>query len=199
MHIKRLSKNLILLLFITISFSLNCLTKSIWVTSWDLTNPERIDQILKDCDRYKIDRIMAEVRYRGDALYTPNRTDSTFHNPEPRSYLLPDSVQWDPLAYLIDESAKYDIEIHAWLTTFVATTRKIEVLDSTHVYFQRPEWITYDYHKRSMDPDSHEGAFLDPGIPDVHRYLLNIIMDIVSNYDLDGIHLDYIRYPGPDF
>jgi uncharacterized lipoprotein YddW (UPF0748 family) len=46
-----------------------------------------------------------------------------------------------------------------------------------------------------MRSDEHEGAFLDPGIPQVQSYLLNILSDIALNYDVDGIQLDYIRYP----
>lgn len=175
------------------------MTKSMWVTSWDLTSKAKIDEIIADATTYKIDRIMAEIRYRGDALYIPNKKDSTFYNPEPRSFLLPDSTEWDPLEYLISKAQNKDLEIHAWITTFVATTRKIEQLDSLHVFYQKPQWITHDFQKKSMDPNSYEGAFLDPGIHEVHTYLLKIIMDIAINYQIDGIHLDYIRYPGPDF
>lgn len=46
-----------------------------------------------------------------------------------------------------------------------------------------------------MPYDVHEGAFLDPGIPAVQTYLLNVLADIASNYAVDGIQLDYIRYP----
>ena len=199
MRLKKIVKILIIGLIILTPICLLSLTTSMWVTSWDLTSPERIDQIVNDAEAYDFDRIMAEIRYRGDALYIPNKTDSTFRNQEPRCYLLSDSTNWDPLEYLLEQCLPKEIEVHAWLTTFVATTRNITVLDSTHIYYLKPEWITYDYHKRSMDPDSHEGAFLDPGIPAVHNYLLNVIMDIAANYQLAGIHLDYIRYPGPDF
>ena len=50
-----------------------------------------------------------------------------------------------------------------------------------------------------MSHNSYEGAFLDPGIPAVQEYTKNVIMDIVTNYNLDGIHLDYIRYPDSKF
>ena len=46
-----------------------------------------------------------------------------------------------------------------------------------------------------MKMTEHEGAFLDPGIQDVHDYLTNVILDVAVNYEVDGIHLDYVRYP----
>ena len=39
---------------------------------------------------------------------------------------------------------------------------------------------------------------VDPGHPGVVRYLADVVLDPVRNYDLDGIHLDYIRYPEDD-
>jgi len=47
-----------------------------------------------------------------------------------------------------------------------------------------------------MDFTENEGAFLDPGLPEVQNYLYNVVMDVAVNYDIDGIQLDYIRYPG---
>ena len=51
------------------------------------------------------------------------------------------------------------------------------------------------FRNEAMKPNSYEGAFLDPGVPAVHTYLLNVFLDIVRNYDVAGIHFDYIRYP----
>lgn len=196
-----LMKNNCIFIFVLLVFSLHlaAFTKAVWVTSWDLTSREKIDQLIKDCKDNDIDQILAEIRYRGDALYFPNRKDSTFANREPRSYLLADSDNFDPLAYLIKKAKNTGIEIHAWITVFVVTPRKIELLSEDHLYFLHPEWFTSDFNGKRMDPDSYEGAYLDPGVPEVHLHLLNLIMDIIRNYQLDGIHFDYIRYPDISF
>ncbi|MCK7484412.1 MAG: family 10 glycosylhydrolase [Bacillus subtilis] len=41
----------------------------------------------------------------------------------------------------------------------------------------------------------HNGYFLDPANPQVQQYLLNILAEIANNYEVDGINIDYIRYP----
>jgi uncharacterized lipoprotein YddW (UPF0748 family) len=58
-----------------------------------------------------------------------------------------------------------------------------------------PEWLTVDINGKRMKNNEHEGAFLDAGVPEVQNYMLNILSDIAKNYDIDGIQLDYIRYP----
>ncbi|MCK4695113.1 MAG: family 10 glycosylhydrolase [Candidatus Cloacimonetes bacterium] len=173
--------------------------RALWVPSWELTTPEKIDQLVEDAINNKINQILPEVRYRGDALYIPNREDSTFKNPEKRSYILTDSTNFDPLDYLLEKTKDTKIEIHAWLTIFVVTPYDLDKLSPEHVYFTHPEWITSNFQKKKMKPDSYEGAYLDPGIPEVHNYLLNIILDIIKNYDIAGVHFDYIRYPDTNF
>ncbi|MBN1948213.1 MAG: family 10 glycosylhydrolase [Candidatus Cloacimonetes bacterium] len=183
-----------LLIFFTIT-QLPGEIRALWVPSWELTSPENIDQLVQEAKNNRINKILAEVRYRADCLYFPNKNDSTFPNPEPRSYLLAATPDFDPLEYLIQKSSGSGIEIHAWLTTYVVTTHKLENLAADHLYFTHPEWITHDFRRQAMKFDSQEGAYLDPGIPEVSIYLLNIIMDILKNYRIAGIHLDYLRYP----
>lgn len=187
-----------LLIFLTIT-PLPGEIRALWVPSWELTSPENIDQLVQEAKHNRINQILAEVRYRADCLYFPNKNDSTFPNPESRSYLVASTPDFDPLEYLIRKSTGSGIEIHAWLTTYVVTTHKLENLAANHLYFTHPEWITHDYKKQAMRFDSQEGAFLDPGITEVSVYLLNIIMDILHNYHVDGIHLDYLRYPDIDY
>jgi len=194
-----MNRSLFVLLILVLFCNLSAFVKAIWVTSWDLTSKERIDQLVKDCQKNGINQILAEVRYRGDALYFPNKSDTTFNNPEPRCYLLDNTPDFDPLAYLIKKGNKARIEIHAWVTVFVVTTRKVELLPEDHVYFNHPEWFTAKFNRERMDPNSYEGAYLDPGVPAVHIYLLNVFLDLIKNYDLNGIHFDYIRYPDSSF
>jgi uncharacterized lipoprotein YddW (UPF0748 family) len=139
--------------------------------------------------------LLVQVRYRGDAAYVPNKHDSSFSNPEKKYFAISDTL-FDPLEYMISEADKREMEVHAWFSTFVITGHDLTKLDSSHVYFRHPEWITSQFDTQSMHYQDDMGAFLDPGIPAVQDYTLNVILDVVTNYDLDGIQLDYIRYPG---
>jgi len=154
-----------------------------------------IANILSD----NINAVFVEVRGRGDAYYYPNREDSTYPNPEPRGELVAISPSnLDALQYFIDRlhNATPRREVHAWLTTYNTWNSSTPPSSPTHVYRAHPEWITED--SAGVTYTYATGAPLDPGIPAVQDYLFNIYMDVVRNYDVDGIHFDYIRLLGAD-
>ncbi|MEA2105084.1 MAG: family 10 glycosylhydrolase [Candidatus Cloacimonadota bacterium] len=173
----------------------------LWVPSWELNSPEKIKKVVRFAVENDFKHIFAEIRYRGDALYVPNKTDSTFSNPEKRSYFLDKQPEsFDPLYSLIQLAHDYHIQVFAWLTTFVITPKNTIRLPDSHVVFQHPEWITYNENLEKMDIEQvGSGLFLDPGIKEVQEYTQNIILDIAKNYLIDGVMLDYIRYPGSEF
>ena len=192
-------KKTVLFLFL-ICFSaalLQAEIRAFWAPPWDINSREKIDRLVVDAACNNFNTIVAEIRYRGDALYVPNKNIRTYINPENISSILEED--FDPLQYLIDKSGRYNIQVYAWVTTFVATTRREDTISKNNVYNKNPEWVTCDNAGRRMDYDSYEGAYLDPGVPEVHDYLLNIIKDIVVNYDIDGLQFDYIRYPAKKF
>lgn len=104
----------------------------------------------------------------------------------------------DVLQYFIDRlhGAARRVEVHAWCTTYNTWNRATAPASSNHVYNAHPEWITKN--KAGTTYTYADDAPLDPGIPEVQDYLVNVFMDIVRNYDVDGVHFDYIRLLGPD-
>jgi len=181
------------------SASLSAEMRSLWATSWDINTPQKIVKVVKKAAEQNFDAIFAEIRYRGDALYKPNRFDRTFPNPEPISYFVTIDG-FDPLAFLLQTAESFNIKVYAWMTTFVITPLYTYKLPKEHVFFTHPEWICRTSSDEPMV--SHyggEGAYLDPGIPEVQRYTQDIILDVVTNYGVDGIILDYIRYPGDEY
>ena len=171
-------------------------SKSLWATTWQINSPEKVIEVVKMAYTYNFDAILAEIRYRGDALYIPNKTDTTYKNPEKRSYFLEKvDNNFDPLEYLLTLAHIFHIEVFGWIPTFVVTPHKTDRLPESHIYFEHPEWITCTQDLTPMNTNEPAGAFLDPGIKDVREYIENIVLDIISNYNLDGIILDYVRYP----
>lgn len=188
----------ILFLFLIVQIPLNSnaeRVRAMWVTAWSLKNPKQIDQIISDAHTYGFNQIFVQVRYRGDALYIPNKIFKTYTNNETRSYVLKESINFDPLQYFIDNTKGSNIEIHAWATIFVASTRDLTKLSENHLYFKHNDWITCFKNGKPMSNEMNEGAFLDAGIPEVQNYILSILSDIVINYNIAGLQLDYIRYP----
>ena len=188
---------LIFILFISGMFATEI--RSLWVLPWSINTPESIDKMISDAVRNNQTEILIEVRYRADALYTQNRVPDIYLNPEPRSYILslPD---FDPLAYAISEGHKHGLKVQAWAVVFNATPLDSNLIRKNYMFTEHPDWITYDANYLRMKSTEQFGYFIDPGIPEVQEHLLNVFGDLASGYpDLDGIHLDYIRYPSTDF
>ncbi len=172
---------------------------AVWVLPWDLVRETAIDSVLINLHNNGQNTLMAEVRYRADAIYQPNKLNTDYINLETRSHIMKGS-DFDALEYLIQEAKKFDIQVHAWITTFVITPHDLTKLPPDHLYHRHPDWITTDLDGKRMPLTSAEGYFLDPGIPEVREYTLNVINDLLLNYpQLAGLHLDYIRYPGEDY
>jgi len=98
---------------------------------------------------------------------------------------------WDPLAFLLNQAHAHRMEVHAWFNTILARNGGGEPSRSQplHVIFQHPEWVK-----------QIEGEYwFDPGVPAARQYLLQVAMDIVRNYEIDGMHFDFIRYPQKPF
>ncbi|WP_144053335.1 glycoside hydrolase family 10 protein [Xenococcus sp. PCC 7305] len=107
---------------------------------------------------------------------------------------------WDPLKAAVKLAKERDMELHAWVWTFaVVNQRHNEILNLPKEYpgpvlSRYPDWGTTDQEGNSFHHSSGK-AFLDPANPGVRRYLSLLLEEIATNYDVDGIHLDYIRYP----
>ena len=96
------------------------------------------------------------------------------------------SPGYDPLAFAIDEAHKRGMELHAWVVAFPSEKfATVKALGRQSLARRRPE----------MCCKSNDQYILDPGVPETADYLASICREIAQNYDIDGIHLDYIRYP----
>lgn len=173
--------------------------RSVWVLPWNISSPSQIDEVIRQAVLSGQTELLVEVRYRSDALYTPNRIPNPFYNPEPRSPIL-GYDSFDPLEYIIQKARLADLQIHAWVVVFNATPLDSVRLATNYIYQNHREWITYNANGTRMNTGVQYGYFIDPGIPEVQDYLLDVFSDLVYSYpELDGLHLDYIRYPSPEY
>ena len=94
---------------------------------------------------------------------------------------------WDPLQFMIDECHKRNMELHAWINPYRALTNVNNGLVSNHIYFKHPErFVKYGNQ-----------IYFNPAYQENRDYICNIVTDIVSRYDIDGIHMDDYFYPYP--
>lgn len=153
------------------------------------TQKENLITILDSLKAGNFNVVMFQIRTECDALY-----DSPY---EPWSFWLTGtqgvapSPMYDPLEFAIEEVHKRGMEIHAWFNPYRAVKKLTGTNSYTpsadHVTNLHPDWIlTFSNMK-----------ILDPGLPEVRQYNLNIIMDVVNRYDIDGVHMDDYFYPYP--
>ena len=139
---------------------------------------------LDELQKSGINVILFQVRAEGDALYTSlyepwSRFLTGQQGVAPQPY-------WDPLQWMVEECHKRNMEIHAWINPFRAKTKGTPALTSTY-YQQHPDrFFEYD------------GLWIfDPGFPENRAYICQVAKDIVSRYDIDGLHIDDYFYPYP--
>ncbi|TFG96176.1 MAG: T9SS type A sorting domain-containing protein, partial [Calditrichales bacterium] len=96
---------------------------------------------------------------------------------------------YDPLAYTIEEAHKRGIEVHAWFNVFQTSERNASLVPLPPAA-AHPEWICRDINGNPMPAKT----CLSPGLEAVRNYTVDVAMEIVNNYDVDGLHLDYVRW-----
>ncbi|MFZ3588976.1 glycoside hydrolase family 10 protein [Bacillus sp. DJP31] len=105
----------------------------------------------------------------------------------------PDFLGWDPLAVFIEEGKKRGIEVHAWVHTFFVGHESLH--PPGPILKEHPNWAAVD--RQGDLPSKKEVGYyyVNPALPEVRDFLSTLFNETTSNYDLSGLHLDYIRYP----
>jgi uncharacterized lipoprotein YddW (UPF0748 family) len=140
-------------------------------------------RILDEHKRSNINAVFVQVRDACDSYYARSL--------EPWSEFLTGTQGkfpqpfYDPMKFMIEEAHERNLEFHAWLNLNRATFRKATSIMPDHISNTRPEWmLSYDGQK-----------LLNFGIPEVRDYITSVVVNIVLNYDVDGIHFDDYFYP----
>ncbi|WP_420809925.1 glycoside hydrolase family 10 protein [Gloeothece citriformis] len=109
---------------------------------------------------------------------------------------------WDPLKSAIKLAHERNMELHAWTWIFAAANQRHNLILNQPLDYlgpvlsRNPEWANINKQGGLFDySQGYKKAFFDPANPEVQRYLLSLLEEIVTNYDVDGIQFDYIRYP----
>lgn len=196
--IKRILLSIFPLLFVYTSFAQTPKFKGVWVATVKMLDfPSRrglnsyelkkeLLDILDSCQAIGANAVIFQVRPAADAFYdSPIEPWSEWLTGKQGRAPFP---YFDPMTFLIDESHKRGLEFHAWINPFraVATYSSADLVNN-HISLLHPEWcFNYGANK-----------YLDPGISEVQDYIIKIIADIVTRYDVDGIHFDDYFYPYP--
>lgn len=167
--------------------------KGIWLRPVE-KNRESIALTLDKIKSSGINNVFVETYYHGSTIF-PSKTLAAYGiQPQKKEF-----VGWDPLAAWVEEAHKRNMKVHVWFQTFYAGNENIAA-NPTHVLSVHPEWANVQYAnyaagKPMYSISEHNGYFLDPANPEVRKYVTALLTEIANNYDVDGLNIDYIRYP----
>lgn len=139
--------------------------------------------ILDKLQKAHFNMVFFQVRMRGDVNYKSKV--------EPASNITSgkygEMPGYDPLAFAIEECHKRGMECHAWFITFpVGSAKSVK---------SQGNWSVVKRHPNLCKLYNGEW-FLNPGLPETSDYILSLVKEVVNDYDIDGVHFDWIRYPG---
>lgn len=152
--------------------------------------PEEVDQMVEDVAAARGNAIFIEVRSRGGSYYLKSL--------EPPAEDLDYSPGFDALEYLIAKAHSRGIQVHAWFPVTPLWPFSQPPLDPRHIWHQHGPYAGGEQMWMSVSASGKISTSVDPGHPDALRYLADVILEPLKHYDLDGVHLDYIRYPEDD-
>ncbi|HLB01034.1 MAG TPA: family 10 glycosylhydrolase [Bacteroidota bacterium] len=159
-----------------------------WPSTYDTARQRAsLAGMIDRLSRAGFNTVFFQVRGRGDAVYRPGA--------EPWSHVMTGvpgaDPGWDPLAFAVAEAHAHGMEIHAWFNTYLVRGVKTPPGPTVppHLINAHRDWVRL----------YGDQWWLDPGDPEVERHLTGVALDIVSRYDIDGLQMDYIRYPGKSF
>lgn len=155
--------------------------RGLWVVRTGLVSPQAVDQAVDDAARAGFNALFAQVRGRCDAFYRSALV--------PRSPLLAGQpAAFDPLARLVRRAHARGLRVHGWVNVLLCAPGG-QPLPAGHLLRRFPGY--------ALQEPGAEGVFLSPASLGVQAHLEAVVRELVRGYDLDGLHLDYIRYPGP--
>ncbi len=170
--------------------------RGIWITRFSWTRETELRGMLDHASAVGFNAVFFQVRGSFDAYYSSDL--------EPWAARLTGQLGrdpgWDPLAMVVEHAHFLGMEVHAYMNTY-PLWRGLEPPESEgvpHALTLHPDWVVTNGAGEAMALNEHY-VFASPGNPEVQDHVFRVAQDIASRYDVDGIHLDYIRYPGREY
>ncbi len=167
-------------------------SRAVWVTRYEYSAASDIRDIIQKARQANLNIIIFQIRGQADAYYQssfePWAERLGGHNPG-----------FDPLEVAIEEAHLNGLELHVWLNVFPIWSGNSPPDSPMHIYRTHPEWVMVNQNGTPMDPSNRGYAFGSPGIPAYIDHLSNVFLEVVEKYDIDGLHMDYIRFPNNNY
>lgn len=186
--------------------------RALWVTRTTLSSPARIADMVHAARTGGFNTLIVQVRGRGDAYYASSL--------EPRPAELVVRPEFDPLAEVLALAKPAGIKVHAWINVNLVSSAATLPTSRQHVIYRHPEWLMVPRELAAemldTDPaspeyvgrlarwtrahlDEVEGLFTSPLHPGAAAHIASVATEIANKYQIDGLHLDYARFPNERF
>jgi uncharacterized lipoprotein YddW (UPF0748 family) len=173
--------------------------RAVWVDAFHdgFKTPAQVDDLVAWARAANLNALFVQVRRRGDAYYVKSI--------EPRSEDPDLAPGFDALQYLIDKAHQGPrrLQVHAWLATLpIWSERDTPPSSPGHAFNLRGPtadpsltWLMYRDDGEAWAGTNSSGIYyLDPGNPEARNFTTEVYLNLLRNYDVDGIHLDQVRY-----
>jgi len=161
--------------------------RAIWVTRWDYRAPEDVLRVMNEVQTLGVTDVIWQVRGQADAYYRSEL--------EPWGEELAGGSDpgFDPLELAIEEAHRRGMKLHAWFNVVPLWKGKTEPKDPSHPLLASPRWRV---HGADGKPQPlHDGyVVVNPALPEVQNHIVRVARDIIMRYDVDGLHMDYVRF-----
>ena len=187
--------------------------RGLWVTRTSLTSPKSIESVIDAAQAGGFNTLLVQVRGRGESYY-----QSAI---EPRaSELDGQPADFDPLGVTLALARRAGLRVHAWVNVDLVSSASGLPRSRDHVVLRHPDWLMVPkplaQQLQALDVRSPayvgelsrwtrgasstvEGLYLSPITSEAQAYTVRVVEEIAARYPIDGIHLDYARYPSVQF
>ncbi len=187
--------------------------RALWVLRSSLTSPESIRTLVDSARDHGFNTLLVQVRGRGDAYFNGGT--------EPRAAELHrQPLMFDPLDSVLTLAHDAGLRVHAWVNVNLVSSATDLPSALTHLVHRHPDWLMVprDIAQELArveegspaylgklarwtrgQPAGVEGLYMSPVLPAAVDYVDALVRDLATRYALDGVHLDYARYPNDRF
>ena len=169
--------------------------RAVWIRPDLVTNKEQVYKTVKKIYEAGFNQVYVELLYDNTTIMPVPEGSLYTQNPKLKGA--------DLLAFYVEACHAYRIEIHGWYSV-CRVGYKGSANTQYCVAMKKPEWKQISKNGVDFVENAYGDAyFVNPALPEVREFLLSTCEYLAENYALDGLHLDYIRYPnkndGEDF
>jgi uncharacterized lipoprotein YddW (UPF0748 family) len=187
-------------------------TRALWVLRTSLASPDSIATLVRSAREHGFNTLLVQVRGRGDAYFRGGI--------EPFPAELTRQPDFDPLANVLAAGHAAGLRVHAWVNVNLVSSAADLPSAREHLIYRHPAWLMVPrdiaQELAAIDVESPayvgklarwtrtqssdiEGLYSTPIVPAAAAYTSEVVGDLVHRYAVDGVHLDYARYPTERF